>query len=192
MLGPEALPPSCHRAELGGPRQPMAARKPDAIRRLRRTCSVVGPSAACDPSCGAGSALRAPSAWPCASEIRASGCGACCGGDMSACPWELHEIEKRDRKKRRQTGKPKRARHRGQREPHGQPPGMGRAAALPERSARAPHRSPAAADRTPPTLPPVPPGRKTPPHDRPPEPRAPGTPLTIRSHASRAIPSSLV
>ena len=60
VLGPEALPPSYHSAKIGGPRQPVAARKPDAIRRRRRTCSVVGRSAACDPSCGAGSGLHAP------------------------------------------------------------------------------------------------------------------------------------
>jgi hypothetical protein len=62
VLGPEALPPSYHSAKFGGPRQPVAARKPDAIRRRRRTCSVVGRSAAYDPSCGAGSGLHAPSA----------------------------------------------------------------------------------------------------------------------------------
>ena len=97
VLGPEALPPSYHSAKFGGPRQPMAARKPDAIRRLRRTCSVVGPSAAYDPSCGAGSGLHAPSAWPCASGIRASGSGACSGGDTSACPYELHEVKTIDK-----------------------------------------------------------------------------------------------
>ena len=89
VLGPEALPPSYHSAEFGGPRQPMAARKPDAIRRLRRTCSVVGRSAAYVLSCGAGSGLHAPSVWPCASGTRACGSGACYGGDTSACPYRL-------------------------------------------------------------------------------------------------------
>jgi len=68
-----------------------ALRQPGSARVLQgptplRTSTAVSRSAACGLSYADDSELLAPNAFPCVSGTHESGCGACCGDGMLACP----------------------------------------------------------------------------------------------------------
>ncbi len=80
------LTPERDRRPISPPRVMRRAREAELRLRRRRTCWGVEPSDVCGPSCGDDSRQRGPTWFPCACEIRACGCGACCEGGRWACP----------------------------------------------------------------------------------------------------------
>lgn len=87
--GPDPLPPLANSLDVRSPVQPMARRKAPARFRRLRTSTEALRSDASALSCDAGSALRAPTWWPCAYGSHASGCASCYGDDMSAFPCSI-------------------------------------------------------------------------------------------------------
>lgn len=93
---PFALRPNS--SEVRSARQTLSARKAKAA-TLRRTSTAASLSAACAPSCGAGSVLPAPISWTCEDGTRAYGFFSYFSGGMSAFPSLLQAVQKSVRSK---------------------------------------------------------------------------------------------